>query len=749
MSDELKIITFSELVLRPCAHTYGNAPCNAELGVTGQFKCYNSPRTCQDPENFEPGAEQIIRWAEPTESLDANAYDFIPSQTGVETRTQVINPGESLGERESVTVTYNNHRHNDVGFDKYIADRGFNTYESGTFWGKFYARWPNITGCEFRVVRGHVGQSIEAMERRYYIVESTAGPSNKGSYQITAKDALKVLDGDKAQAPAVSNGVLSATLAEGATSLTLVPAGVGDEYPSEGLASIGDEVVSYTRSGDSITLTGRGLRGTEDSEHEKDETFQQALVFDSEEPSTIFKTLLEYGSVPAEYLDLPEWTAETTQHIGRLYSAEIMKPTAVKKLLDELIQQVGLIAWTDVVAKKIRLRSMRAFIPQLSLTDDHFLSGSVTASPQSAKRVSLVLTYYGQKNPLEKIDEEQNYRAILGTVDDSPAAAIEGLTPAIRKIYSRWITIFNRPAAGYINSAILARYAAAPRKIKFNLPLDIEPVMGAAVGISSRIFEDAQGLPSEPITAQIVSLEKAKAFYRCEAEELNFVRQAVDGERVIYIDDRVYNVNLRHIHDSIYTPPNEGDEVLVIVSAGASVGSVDHRPAFDVGSWPEGVLITLVVEGRIQGRGGHGGSSHAFADNTGGDGYTAIYTRYPITIDNTTGKIYGGGGGGGGRYFIDPVTGNIETSAGGGGAGDLGGERSGGSGAGGIYVSAPGTPTEGGSGAQLGGKGGDPGEDGEPASGTGGASGGTRGAAVNGNTFVTWVEAGDVRGLLV
>ena len=44
--NDTKRLQYVELVLRPCGLTYGESPCEAELGVTGEFKCYNSPRTC-------------------------------------------------------------------------------------------------------------------------------------------------------------------------------------------------------------------------------------------------------------------------------------------------------------------------------------------------------------------------------------------------------------------------------------------------------------------------------------------------------------------------------------------------------------------------------------------------------------------------------------------------------------------------------------------------------------------------------
>ena len=208
------------------------------------------------------------------------------------------------------------------------------------------------------------------METRWYVVEDSTGPDAKGNYSFDFKDVLKLCDDDKAQAPAPSQGVLASDITSAAGSLTLAPSGVGDLfYPSSGLASIGDEVVTYTRSGDSVTLTGRGLRNSKQDEHEAGETFQAALTYSGVGPADIIDDLLAYTAVPASYYNLAEWTAEMDTYIGRLYSAEIMKPTAVKKLLNELVREVGLIFYSDLKAKKIAVKALRQFIPTFSVDD--------------------------------------------------------------------------------------------------------------------------------------------------------------------------------------------------------------------------------------------------------------------------------------------------------------------------------------------------------------------------------------------
>ena len=68
--------------------------------------------------------------------------------------------------------------------------------------------------------------------------------------------------------------------------------------------------------------------------------------------------------------------------------------------------------------------------------------------------------------------------------------------------------------------------------------------------------------------------------------------------------------------------------------------------AFTVGDWPDGFEITIKVLGRIQGRGGNGGSLIGFTPQNGFPGGVALYTRHDIDLEVDEGEIWGGAGGG-------------------------------------------------------------------------------------------------------
>ena len=243
-----KALTYFEIDLDYCALSYGVSPCAAAIGVTGEAKCFNSLKTCQDRGNFT-NSPVTLRF-----SMDADYYprdiDAIPSITGISFSPTIISLGEDLGMRASLSVSFKDHRHSDAGpgFDKYYSTRGYNPFDRGTMWGKFRARQPFLRGRNCRLIMGFLGQTLAEMETRHYVMDSFNGPSPDGSFSITAKDALKLADDDRSQAPRLSNGSLLADITSSATALTVTPSGVGAEYRTSGYVAIGGkEVVAYTR----------------------------------------------------------------------------------------------------------------------------------------------------------------------------------------------------------------------------------------------------------------------------------------------------------------------------------------------------------------------------------------------------------------------------------------------------------------------------------------------------------------------
>jgi hypothetical protein len=763
-----KALTYVEIDVDFCANVYGVAPCQAALGVTGDDKCFNTLKTCQDRLNFinDPAT---IRFAEDTGYLPRD-IEAIPSITSVSFNPATISLGKDLGQRATLTVVFKDHRDSDTAAfaDPYYAERDYDAFKQGTFWGKFRARQPYLKGRSIRLIRGYLGQALSEMETRHYIIESFNGPTPGGSYTLEAKDVLKLADGDRAQAPFVSNGFLVAGIDDNDLSLTLSPAGIGnEEHPTSGYVAIGgEEIMSFTRSGDVLTIV-RGQLGTTAASHDSQDRVQLCLRYVGEDPADIIYDLLtEYAGIPAEYINLTQWTNETSSFLQRLYTSTIADPTDVKQLVSELIEQAALAMWWDDENQLIQMKVLRS-IPTDAFTfdEDNTLEGSLQVKEQPNLRASQIWTYYGQRNPLRPVDEPDNYRSTLATVN-LQAETDEGQA-AIIKIFSRWIPAFGRDTAERLNDIQLGRYQVPPRNFQLQVMRDSmdDPLLGGGYQIGSWSIQDEFGAPAfAPV--QITRLNPMADRFEIEAEEMLFeeLNPADLIDRTIVIDSNTLNVNLRDLHDSIYPEPvafeSPSITVTCIIEEGVLVGSSSNTvAAFIVGDWPAGVTPLIRIFGRIQGYGGDGGKGSEEGSNArdGEDGGTALYARDNATVViEQGGGIWGGAGGGGGMDRQDD-DGNLTGWGGGGGAGYLPGSA----GAsfrnvsGSEHAPTDGTPTAGGIGGGptgsgffplTSGAGGDPGEDGQPTQGipSGGADikdGGDAGLAIDGISFLNLTDS--------
>jgi hypothetical protein len=676
------------------------------------------------------------------------AVEAIPSLEAISVSAAVLSLGEDLGQRATVNVQLRDHRGADSG----------ELFNSGMFWSKFRARNLFRRGQPLRVVRKTLENDIPA-ETRHYVLDSFNGPTPDGKFTFQAKDILKFADNDRAQAPRINDGFLSATLTVGGTSATLLPTGVGNlQYSASGYVNIGGkEIAAFTRSGDVLTLT-RAQFGTVAVEHAAEDRVQECLHINGEDPAFIANLLLtSYADVNSSYIPLSEWQTEVDTYLARLYTRLIPEPLGVNRLLSELITEAGLVMWEDSKEKKIRLKVLRG-IPTnaFEYNEDNIMSGSINVSEQRDRLITQSWTYYGVRNPLESDEERNNFRGSLATINEEEES--NNGSAVIKKIFAKWIPSFAEDTAQRLNDLVLGRFSIPPRKVSFSVLRNSgvnEPREGEGYRFRYSGARDEAG-DSVNIPIQVVSVNPMPDRWQVTAEEMLFKQFDPQDliDRVITVTSNTLNFNLRQVHDSIYPELTDQDvldgvNLTVIVNDGAIIGSSvadPDTPSFHAGEsadWPVGFPITLKLNGRIQGKGGDGGDRTG--DMDGQPGCLALYTRFALDVEyGVNAEIWSGAGGGGASV----------ACGGGGGAGltpGTGGEKypdtppSG--------VGQPGTTEAGGAGGTDpdgpdGGDGGGPGLDGQDGElffivGTGGVAG----VAIDGVSFLNVVSGTvDVRG---
>lgn len=577
--EPLSVVTVSQDY---CTRSHGTAPCTA----SGE-PCFNTRATCQDPANYDVGVLPLNFVKSGGPQLTDGQY--IPSLLSVEVSPAQINPGgaaksvSALGRRASVTAVFQDHPHTDKGVDEYVSQRPYDPLTRSTMWAKWRARNPYYLNRALDFASGYFkdGQLVDGISRRFVLTDMV-GPDASGRVRITAKDILTLLDGDKAQAPLVSTGTLSADISEAAGTATLSPAGVGDlEYLASGFVSRGGEVMEYTRAGDVLTFVQRGARGTTAGSHSAGDAVQMCLVYEAEKPADIlYDILLNYAKIPAGYLDKTQWDAEQLGYLPRLYSTIITEPESVATLVAEMCEQMYFTVLYDERVSLVKIRAVRPFADETVTElngDQHLVEDSVSWGDLNDQLITQVWVYYGRIDPTQKLDQISNYTTRENiSVLENEAPEKYG-TSRIKKIFSRWLDSSNAAAAVDLGSKVLALYANAPRECSFTLDAkDRDLWLADFVRIVHRNRVDQYGNPL-PVNLQIRQAAEVQLGSRFAYVAQEFIPYQADevldpDVRNVIIAASMCNVNLRTLHDSQYGAPTGSEKITFIIREGVTIG---------------------------------------------------------------------------------------------------------------------------------------------------------------------------------
>jgi hypothetical protein len=519
-----------------CVNTYGIAPCTAAVGTTGSDKCFNTRFTCQDAANYDQTSSTVtLRFAKPLTNLPDEAY-IIPSLVSVSTSPTVINYAtnakdqKALGVRATLTATFTDHPHTDRIVDPYRTDRSYEPIARSTFWAKWLRRNPYYQNYTIRVLDGYVGQTLAEMTSRTYLIDQITGPDGNGRVTIKAKDILTLADDKKALAPPATPGELIEDELAAETTLRITGAVAADYPVSPGLVRINDEIISYTAvstiSPTEINLTGctRGTNGTEAADHSLGDRVQWCIDVNASNCVDVAASLLlNYANVPSAYIPITDWNAERDQWLSLIDVSTILsEPTGVTELLGELCEQSVMNIWWDERDQEIKLRAVRPLTdtPVLLTDDANIIAESTSLMREPKERASQVWVFFNQRNPVEPLDEEKNYRNVYITADLDTETAEQYGTSSIKRIYSRWLSTNGQA----LNAAgrILSRLKFTPEYLTLTLDAKDRTLWtGDVVDVENRNIVDAWGAPRTQ-RYQIISAEEIDSGHMVKYKMVRF-----------------------------------------------------------------------------------------------------------------------------------------------------------------------------------------------------------------------------------
>lgn len=541
-------IQYVEVDVDYCSLTYATSPCLAVLGTTGTRKCFNTYGTCQYKSAFTQTTKTLTFINNRANlPIGLQAYPVL-EEKGIKAFSSTVNIAGSdprmsaFGRRATVSVNLRDFVDSDTGFDKYQTQRvsgaaqssgiGYNPKDYGTFFTKLKARWPYYAGRSLRVVDAFVDDGVLTVDQtRHFIITDIAGPDSEGSVTIEAQDVLSLADDKKALAPAPSKGKLDVEITVDGTSFNLTPAGVGAEYPTSGFATIGSEVVSYTRSTDAITLTGRGLKGTTAAKHSLGDSFQVALNFESARiDDVIYELLVTYANVPSTFCPTTEWATEVDRWMSSvLLDTIIAKPTGVTQLLGELAN-LGISIWWDDVDQKIKILANHPVgDAEITPISDNNNIKAIEQEDRDEDRLTQVHFYVKQSDPTKSYNDKSNYDQIQVLVDtDAESANAYGDT-RVREVFCRWL---NKGADAVVRVQalrMLQRFNTPP--VRYTITLDSKDKglgLTDVLSLDSRIVTDEAGIPVTKLL-QVFRKEETRSGHEIKVSAQAFVYEGRYG----------------------------------------------------------------------------------------------------------------------------------------------------------------------------------------------------------------------------
>jgi hypothetical protein len=536
-----------EIDLPFCQRVYGEGECTAALGTTGAHKCYNLFATCQAQDAFDPDVKTLKFVSRGTTNLPLDET-YIPAVVSVSSQPVSINiAGQdpdrgALGRRTTKTITLNDFASSEIGIDPYALERRTGAAQAdgvprfperlGTFMPKFKLRHLYYEGTALRTTRAFIedGVIVDAQTTHHFWRE-WSGPSD-GRVTWIASDVFDQVTDEKAQYPRQSRGVLAAGISNSDGAATLDPEGIGEaEYPASGYLTIGSEIVAFTRTGDALTLSQRGVGGTVAAAHNEGDTVQVAVRWENKRIDDAAEEVLAATDIPSSWMPKEEqWEPEITRWASSiLLNGWIAKPTGVTGLLNE-ISLLGVTFIPDEIAQKIWLRCNRpadGTEPVWRLNDDNMVGISATDKPE--QRITDVLMYFAPIDPTKGLTEPTNYRIALITPDERNPNAYK--VPRVRTVFSRFLGAGQMTAAGIISSRMLNRFRTIPTLRKVRLTSDFRAI--ALADVARVTTAEALDVNGDDLAAafQIIAREETEGG---EAVEIELQSFAFDRSRYAF-----------------------------------------------------------------------------------------------------------------------------------------------------------------------------------------------------------------------
>lgn len=679
---QLTVVSRGHFGTADVAHTAGSATVKHSGEVDGT--CYATPFTCSSPDSYEADTKLLFRF--PSTQLDVSEQFYV-GYSSWSHRPGSVDPGQSMGILAGASFVIKD----SVDNDTYVPYQGRRT-SNATLLTKILARHPNIEGRPVKIHEGFDPLNLDFNNfiTREYIIDSAklAG----GLFSVSVLDPLSLTDEKKAKAPLASLGTNTIAITNASTTITYAGTDAFDygAATSTAFVRIDSEVIEVTVLSDFVlTIVNRAAGGTLQKDHDINATIQECLVFAGTNVVEIIEDLLtDFTNIPATFLD--DYTAIKAATASITLTANINKPTSVRKLIDELIKTGDLVVFYDELTQKIKIKQVTdPSIEPININEaDHIGQGSINFT-RDTKSQSTRYSVAWAPNDVTKIKDEEFFSIIFQSINLSnelPGSIGEVNEKPI--FFNRWLTTSSSDVikGTSIAQRVIDRNQDVPEIAEFDL--DIESVystqggnleLGSIINLSSSRVVEVDGTPKAR-NHQVLSIKDlGNMRYRIKS------RLFQDPIAGLTIDFTVTG-NKENYDLSTEFAPVAGNYT-VLIDTGVSIGGTSPLiSAFTTGAQAAGVTFDFIVRGSIEGAGANGGdggnlflpfASTEFSVGASGDtGGTAFEATVDCTINTGSGALWAGGGGaaGGTSFSEQPKPSDLSIVVGSAGNGGSGGQ---------------------------------------------------------------------------
>ena len=680
---ELDITGRGEFGTVAAAHSSGSVKLMHSGEADGS--CYATPNTCSSADSYDADTKLIFNF--PTTQLDLDQIFYNGFKSWSHTPAKVA-PGESVGKRAGGSVRVADSKDTDV----YVPYSDRRTTR-GMLFDKLLERHPNFEGRPIKIKTGFDPLNYDEANfiTREYIMDSVN--LDGGVLNIKFLDPLILTEDKKAKAPIASQGTNTIKIDNTSTTITYTDAPAFDYgvATSTVFVRVDKEVIECTVLSDFVlTIVNRAIGGTEQKDHEINATIQECLVYDDVNVIDIIEDLLtNYTNINSSFLD--DYTAVKAATSAITLTANINKPTAVIKLINELVITGDLVMFYSETEQKIKINQVKdASAGIISINeDDHIEKDSISVS-RDVKGQYTRYTVAWSPNDITQTKDEENFSIVYQSVNlNQELPKAKGEVNEKKTFFNRWLTNSNDDVligAGIAQSTI-DRTDKTP--INLSYILDVESVfdtqssmldLGTIYSLSTSRGVNVDGSQKSQ-THQVLSMKDlGNMKYKIESR---LFQDPVEGITV----DFTINTNKENYDLSTEFAPAAG-HYTILIDSGVTIGSTSVSiPAFTTGAQAAGVSFEIIVRGSILSIGGVGGSgggllmpevvdtagSFSQVGTVGLVGGNAFNATVNCVISVGGGAIWAGGGGAAGEKSVG--TNNVSpilANAGNGGCGGQG-----------------------------------------------------------------------------